>query len=197
MGSPASASSSTTDPWPNCKMYLIGTLVRPNSTDSCTGMSSTRSMSVIGPSADEVENGRTASPASGPPWSASVPPFCSSSASAQAAIGSSSAGLLSSVDMMFLSPNNQIVASEAFVDANRVLGIVRPILALENGNATDIGLNFWLPIQLDKVTRLHRQQLFNRGVSARQFRHQRHRGGLNFTRQQFHPAPINLHRVSL
>src|SRR5690625_7528085 len=39
MGSPAKPSNSTTEPWPNCKMFLMVNRVLPNSTDSCTGIS--------------------------------------------------------------------------------------------------------------------------------------------------------------
>src|SRR5574344_2212762 len=103
MGSPARASSSTTEPWANCKMYLIGTLVRPNSTDSCTGISSTILMSLTG--TPEPEGGLllklvpAGEPLKGPPCSASsafwVPStcFCSSRASAQSENGSSPAGV--------------------------------------------------------------------------------------------------------
>src|SRR6218665_2666187 len=57
-------------------MYLIGTLVRPSSTDSCTGMSSTRLMSLmtcsppltaLAPLAAPARGGRTGSPPKGPP----------------------------------------------------------------------------------------------------------------------------------
>src|SRR6218665_1937724 len=57
-------------------MYLIGTLVRPSSTDSCTGMSSTRLMSLmtcsppltaLAPLAAPARGGRTGSAPQGPP----------------------------------------------------------------------------------------------------------------------------------
>src|SRR6185436_8635379 len=49
IGSPAGVSSSTTEPCASCRMCLIGILVRPNSTVSCTGMSRIRLMSLPAP----------------------------------------------------------------------------------------------------------------------------------------------------
>src|SRR5690606_23821841 len=46
MGSPASPSSSTTEPWPSCSRFLMVSRVRPSSTVSWTGTSMIRSMSL-------------------------------------------------------------------------------------------------------------------------------------------------------
>src|SRR5450830_639341 len=126
MGSPARASSSTTEPWANCRMYLIGTLVRPNSTDSCTGMSSTMLMSLREPSpfGAPPEDDRDGSPPDkGPPGSCTGPSsarFCSSSASAQPAMGSSAGSWFSSDDILISNPV-QIVAAQALLDPDRIL----------------------------------------------------------------------------
>src|SRR5687768_5895116 len=160
MGSPASASSSTTEPWASCRMYLIGTFTRPSSTDSVTGMS------CMVPSLLKAWRGASA-PDSGPPCSGSgVAVFCSSSASAQAAIGSSSAlSLGSSVAMAVL--RMYVVAAQAFLDADRVLGVVGAVLAIEDGHAADGGGDAGLAFQFDEIARLHGQQLLHRGIGPR------------------------------
>src|SRR5690606_37701754 len=168
MGSPASASSSTTEPWASCRMYLIGTLVRPSSTDSCTGMSSTMLMSLTGTS-PPAKPARAGSPLSGPPCSTSTVCFaasCSCRASAQPENASST--LLLSFAMLFSRPI-RIRATQALLDANGIFVVVRAVLALEDRNPADRSADARLAVEFDEIAGLHGQQLFHGGVGAREF----------------------------
>src|SRR3989344_5066420 len=182
-------------------MYLMGTLVRPSSTDNWTGMSSTMLMSLTVPS-PPPEKGRTGSPDNGPPCSPSPGlssvRFCSSSASAQPANGSSAPTSLlsSSVDIFFSQPAHVGIA-QAFFDTNGVLGIVRSVLALKNGDPTNRCANAGFSVQLDEIARLHGQQLLHGGVGACQFGHQGHFGCLDFPGEHADPAAIHFNGVAL
>src|SRR5574343_628857 len=185
-------------------MYLMGTLVRPSSTESWTGMSSTMLMSWVGASLLAPEKGMAAPPVSGPPCSAapeSSVRFCSSSASAQSAKGSSAAspGLLSgfSSEAILLSHPARIASAQALFDADRVLVVVRAVLAIEHRNPTNGGTDARLAIQLDEIAGLHGEQLLHGGIGFGQLGHQGDFSGLDFAREHTHPAPVHLDRIAL
>src|SRR6218665_1625992 len=208
-------------------MYLIGTLVRPSSTDSCTGMSSTRLMSLMTCSppltalaplaalAAPARGGRTGSPPPGPPPppppccpSAGGSPlrFCSFSASAQPLNGSSAALSAGapwpapggpSSVDIFFSQPAWVCIAQAFLDADGVSAIVGSVLAFKNRHPADRRPNARLALEFDEVAGLERQQLLDRGIGTGQFRHQDHFCGLNLARQHAHPAAVDLDRVAL
>src|SRR6218665_3431221 len=211
--------TTTREPCASCSMYLIGTLVRPSSTDSCTGMSSTRLMSLmtcsppltaLAPLAAPARGGRTGSPLKGPPCCPSAGGsslcFCSLRALAQPLNGSSAefsagwpwpgAGGAYSVDIFFAQPAWVCIA-QAFLDADGVSAIVGSVLAFKNRHPADRRPNARLALEFDEVAGLERQQLLDRGIGTGQFRHQDHFCGLNLARQHAHPAAVDLDRVAL
>src|SRR3990167_7446597 len=194
MGSPASASSSTMEPWASCRMYLMGTLVRPSSTESCTGMSSTIWMSCIwappGPLWPPlgVAGALTASNAGAPSvvWALA----CSSRAWAQSSATSFS------VDIGISQPVD-FGSAQLVVDAQGVFAFVGAVLALEQGNPFHPGLDAGGALQFDEVAHLHGEQLLHRGVGLGQLGHQGQFGGLDLVAQQADPAAVHLDAASL
>src|SRR5690606_14774847 len=171
MGSPASASSSTMEPWANCRMYLMGTRVRPSSTESCTGMSSTIWMSCTGapaaPPPGGVVRGEALLSKEGALSACSVE-ACSSRACAQSSLTESSFMVsVLSVDIGISKPG-RIGSAPIAVHAQGVLAFVSAVLALDDGYPVDMGLDRRVAIELDEVADLHGQQLLHRGIGLGQ-----------------------------
>src|SRR3990167_10612977 len=115
-------------------------------------MSRTRLISLIGASDDEKE--WDVSPARTPPGSAvGSELFCSSKASAQSAMPSSSAGFSSTA--ITLSLPVEVITPQTFVNANCIFCVVRPILALKHRYAFYRHLNACGTIKFNKVPGLH------------------------------------------
>src|SRR3990167_389110 len=196
IGSPASASSSTMEPCASCRMYLIGTLVRPSSTVSCTGMSSTIWMSCIGL-----------------PWAATGWAWLSKagalSAAPEGALACSSrawaqsSAMLSwvmvsvvSVDIGISQPG-QIGSAQIALDTQGVLAFVCAVLAFEERHTVHMGPDRREAVEFEEVAHLHRQQLLHRGIGLSQFGHHGHLGRLDLVAQQLDPAAVDFDRVAL
>src|SRR5690606_5249945 len=177
--------------------YLIGTRVRPSSTESWTGMSITMLMSPA--MAAVLPAPPPWAPAAGAPTASKAGALsacgvawaCSSRAWAQSSIICASS---CSVDIAISQPV-EVCAAQAALDAQGVLAVVGAELALEKGNPVDVGLDQGLAVQLDEVAGLHGQQLLDGDVGLGQLGHHGHLGGLDLVAEQLDPAPVDLDGV--
>src|SRR3990167_8716677 len=141
------------EPCASCRMYLIGTRVRPSSTESWTGMSSTIWMSCIGLALAEPPEvtGAVADSNTGAPSSLTLTvAACSSRAWAQSSVTASFMVFGVSVDIGLSQPVH-INAAQVALDAQRVFAFVGAVLAFENGHAVHMGLDRGTAVELDEI----------------------------------------------
>src|SRR6185295_7121260 len=183
IGSPASVSSSTTEPCASCRMCLIGMRVRPSSTVSCTGISRIMLMSLpaepVAPPAAKLANGAgdSAGAVSAPPSAGLASAIAAAHSAAILSWLSSGAAALSAD--MTLSQPTALRFGQQLIDLDRVAAAGSAVVRVEHRHAVDLGLDDRRHVELDEVARLQREQLLDRGVGLGQLGHQRHLGRLD------------------
>src|SRR5688572_11844760 len=172
-------------------MCLMGILVRPSSTVSCTGMSRIMLMSLPAPVSCGVAALKLANDA-GATCSTAVEAdsagLLSASAAAHSAAmrSSSDCAALLSGDILFSQPA-LLGAGQQLVDLEGVLAVAGAVVAVEHGHAVHLGLDVRVQVELDEVAGLEAEQLLHRGRRSGQLGHQLHLGGLDLLLEQVDP----------
>src|SRR5690606_34753110 len=154
-------------------MFLIGILVRPSSTVSCTGISRMRSISCASSSCVPVSplllaSGSNSFAAGAAAGASPLAAACSASAAPQSPSTESA--------IVF----SQIVClrryGEDLLDADCVVTVERAVLAIENRHAVDLRHHVLRQLERNDVARLHLQQAAERRRDMREIGHQFHFG---------------------
>src|SRR5690606_4073907 len=139
------ASSSTTEPWASCRMFLIEVRVRPISTDSWTGMSMMRSMSHGALDGVCWSCSRTCGTALAASGCTGAEPIALGSALPSAG----GALFAKGVSLLMLSALRLVGVGVHGVDAHRVVAVELSELALEDGQLAHLQLRVQAGVDLD------------------------------------------------